>query len=134
MASYNKTRNAIYNLKYEVAWCVKWRRNLLKPPIDRTMKTILRRICRERDYRIEQLQVVPDYIHFLISVPPRVAPAEVVKHLKGVSARKLLDEYPELRKKLTQGRLWTSTYYIATVGTDSEDAVQRYVESQRKKR
>jgi len=134
MSSYSKTRNARYNLKYEVAWCVKWRRKLLTPPIDRTLKTALRRICRERGYRIEQLRVMPNYIHFLISVPPRIAPAEVVKHLKGVSARRLLNEYPELRKKLVRGHLWTSTYYVASVGAASDDEVLSYVESQRRRR
>jgi putative transposase len=76
---------------------------------------------------------MPDYTHFFISVPPRVAPAEMVKHLKGVSARRLLKACPELRQKLVRGHLWTSTYYVATVGSASEGAVQSYVESQRKR-
>ena len=134
MAAYNKTRNARYHLKYEFAWCVNWRRNLLQPPIDQALKTILRRIARENDYRIEKLQVNPDYVQFFIEVPPRVAPAEVVKHLKGVSARRLLKAHPELRGKLVRGKLWTATYYVATVGRASDDAVQSWVSRHRKRR
>ena len=131
MALY-KTRNARYNLEYEVAWCVKLRRNLLGSPIDRTLKTILRRICRESGYQMEKLQVMSDYVHFFIAVPPRIAPAEVVKHLKGVLARRLLKACPELRRKLVRGHLWTTTYYVGTVGSASEEAVQSYIASQRK--
>ncbi len=133
MAPYHKTRNARYNLTYEVAWCVKLRRKLLESPVDRTLKTILRRICRENGYQLEKLQVMPDYTHFFISVPPRVAPAEMVKHLKGVSARRLLKACPELRRKLVRGHLWTATYYVGTVGSASEEAVQSYIESQRRR-
>ncbi len=104
MPTYHKTRNAHYNLKYEFAWCVNWRRNLLQPPIDQALKTILRRIARENAYRIEKLQVMADYVQFFIEVPPRVAPAEVVKHLKGVSARRLLKARPELRRNLL--KIW----------------------------
>ena len=84
---------------------------------------MLRRICREHQYNIGQLQVMPDRVHFYISVPPRIAPAEVVKHLKGVSARKIL----------VQGHLWASTYYVATVGKADDEAVTKYVEGQRRR-
>lgn len=133
MPSPNRTRNAVYRLEYQVVWGVRNRKPLLRPPIDQTLKTALRRTCREYRYEISQLKVTADLVQFLISVPPRIAPAELVKHLKGVSARKILATYPDLRRKLVRGHLWASTYYVATVGVPSEEAVAKYVEGQRRR-
>jgi putative transposase len=133
MPTLQKTRNARYHLRYQLAWCVSWRRELLQPPIDRSLKTILRRIGRAHGYRILGLQVFADHLYFTIEAPPRLAPAELAKHLKGVSARHLLKAHPELREKLDDGQLWTSTYFAATVGPNTVDGVQAYVQRHRKK-
>jgi len=55
----------------------------------------------------------------------------MIKALKGVSARFLFKEHPELKSQLWGGHLWNPSYYVGTVGHISEETVKRYIESQK---
>ncbi|MCF2941486.1 IS200/IS605 family transposase [Paenibacillus alkaliterrae] len=56
----------------------------------------------------------------------------MVKMLKGISARKLFLKFPQLKKKLGDGHLWNSSFFIETVGSVSEQAIKKYIENQAK--
>ena len=50
---------------------------------------------------------------------------------KSITARKIFKEYPEIKKQLWSGELWSDGGYIGTVedGTTS-DVIKNYVENQ----
>ncbi|MEX1406212.1 IS200/IS605 family transposase, partial [Hydrogenibacillus schlegelii] len=77
--------------------------------------------------------VMPDHVHLFASVPPTIRPADVVKVFKGVSARKLLLEFPHLQKRTGRGTLWAPSYFMATAGNVSAETIRRYIEEQRQK-
>jgi len=56
-----------------------------------------------------------DHIHLLIDCSPQHYIPDMIKALKGVSARLLLKEFPELKQKLWGGHLWNPSYFVATV-------------------
>jgi len=56
-------------------------------------------------FRVESLEVVSDHVHVLVSATPQHTIPNMVKMLKGISARKLFLKFPEL-KKLWGGHLW----------------------------
>jgi len=53
--------------------------------------------------------------------------------LKGVSGRRLFIKYPSLKKKLYKGHLWNLQTYVETVGHISENAIEKYIQDQKKK-
>jgi putative transposase len=64
-----------------------------------------------------------------LSVPPKVAPSEVMKILKGKSAERLREEFSELRKRYWGMHIWARGYFVSTVGIDSE-IIKKYVKEQ----
>ena len=51
--------------------------------------------------------------------------------MKGVSGRKLLQRFPEIKKKYFWGSgLWSGTKYVYSVGRDKKD-IERYVAKQK---
>jgi len=52
--------------------------------------------------------------------------------LKGISGRKLLIEFPEIKSKLWKGQLWNPIFYIETIGSISEEVIKKYIENQKK--
>ena len=54
----------------------------------------------------------------------------MVKLLKGITARKLFLQYPELKTKLWKGVLWNHSYYVETIGSVSEENIRKYIEKQ----
>ncbi|GAJ45064.1 hypothetical protein GT2_26_00230 [Parageobacillus thermoglucosidasius NBRC 107763] len=74
------------------------------------------------------MEIMPDYVHLLIQCDPQFGIHRVVKHLKGYTSRILRQKFPPLKSRLPS--LWTNSYFIATVGTVSLNAVKQYIESQ----
>ena len=55
-----------------------------------------------------------------------------VKYLKGITGRKLFEQFPEIREKLWKEQLWNHCYYVETIGSVSEENIRRYIENQTK--
>jgi putative transposase len=74
-------------------------------------------VCATHNWKIIKLSIMPDYIHLFISAHPKHSPMEIVKQLKGVSARIIFLKNPEFKKKEFWGKhLWSGGYYIGTAG------------------
>lgn len=67
-----------------------------------------------------------------MSAPPKISISQIVKILKGTSAKLLFIEFPELKKTLYKNALWNPSYYVETIGSISEGAIKKYIENQDK--
>lgn len=77
--------------------------------------------------------VFKNNVHLLVSVPPKLAVANLVGKLKGKSAYFLRKEcWPDLKKKLWGKHLWSPSYCVVSCGGAPLDIVKKYVENQRK--
>jgi putative transposase len=74
------------------------------------------------------VEVQPDHIHLFLTIPLAIAVANAIKILKGTTARKLFLEFPQLKKGLWGGHLWSPSYYVGTAGNVSAETIQRYIE------
>lgn len=127
-----KGRNSVYQIGYHIIWCTKHRKQILVNQIAEDMQELLTKIASDNKFTIENMEVMPDHIHLFITATPNHLIADMVKALKGVSARFLFKEHPELKKQLWGGHLWNPSYYVGTVGNISEETVKKYIESQKK--
>ena len=98
-----RTSSATYNINYHIVWCPKYRRGILKDKVEKFLKLCIFAIADTKNWGIHALEVMPDHIHIFISAPPFQAPTDIVKVLKGVTARQLFMEFPDLKKKLWHG-------------------------------
>lgn len=122
------SRNCIYQTAYHVVWCPKYRKAVLTGEIPAAFEVMLRDICAEHGWDIISLEIQPDHLHMFVSIPPSDAVANAVKLLKGITARKLFTLFPELKKILWGGNLWSPSYYVGTAGNVSAETIQRYIE------
>ena len=58
---------------------------------------------------------------------------DLLRH-EGVTARRLFQEFPTLKRRLWKGHLWSPSYFVVTVGGAPLDELQKYVGSQRARR
>jgi putative transposase len=124
------TRHARYWCAYHFVWTSKYRRDVLVGDVAEYTRVVLSEILRELGCESLALEVLHDYVHVFALCPPRHSPAYVVNYLKGKSARKILQRFPELRTRAVRGKLWSRSYLVATVGNVTADIVKRYVEEQ----
>ena len=128
---YAKNAGAVFNLKYHVVWCPKYRRPVLVPPIDEWLRDIFNQVAAEHGFLLHTVEVMPDHVHLFVEADPTRSVAEIVNRFKGPSSRFLRQEFPSLRSRLPT--LWSRTYYAGTVGHVSEATVRKYIESQKGK-
>jgi len=124
------TRHAKYWCAYHLVWIPKYRRDILVGEIAEYTKRIINQIITELGCENLALDVMSDHVHVFILCPPRLAPAYVVKYLKGKSARKILQKFPQLRVRVKHGKLWSRDYFVAIEGNVTADIVKKYVEEQ----
>jgi putative transposase len=76
---------------------------------------------------------MPDHVHLFISVPPYIAPTDIVKTIKSITAIELFKNYSDLKtNKFWGSGLWSKGYYVATAGNVTADTIQRYIDEQKK--
>ena len=120
----------MWDIKYHLVWITKYRYKILQREVGERARELLRQICAAREVRILRGAVSPDHIHMLVVVPPQLAPAKLVQFLKGRSSRMLQRDFPQLRKRYWDQRLWARGYFCATVGAVDEKTVMQYIENQ----
>ncbi|MFX9093457.1 IS200/IS605 family transposase, partial [Acinetobacter baumannii] len=75
----------------------KYRGQVFFGEVRERLMQVFREACLMRDWIVLGMEVMPDHAHIFVSVPPKWAPSDVAKILKGVSARRILKEFPGLR-------------------------------------
>lgn len=127
-------RGYVYSIQYHIVWCVKYRHKVLTPKIEKRLYEILNKIAEDNSFQILECNGDLDHIHLLVNCSPQHYIPDMIKALKGVSARLLMKEYEEeLKKKLWGGHLWNSSYFVATVSENTEEQVRKYIQNQKVK-
>lgn len=127
------TRRYVYNFHYYLIWSTMYRYQIFADKkLADEMTDILQMIAADNNIEIEQMEVMPDHVHVLISFPPSKAPTSAIKALKGRSAFIFLKRHPEIRQsKYWGGHLWAPSYYMSTFGSMSKEVAENYLSNQK---
>lgn len=126
---YKSNNNVTYSCKYHVVWCPKYRRKVLTDNIAERLKELIVETAHGINADIIQMEVMPDHVHLLIEVDPQYGINKAVRHIKGVTSHALRTEFPALKSRLPT--LWTTAYFVSTVGDTSIEAMKQYIEKQK---
>ena len=125
-------RGYVYSIQYHIVWCVKYRHPILTNEVEKRLFEILYKITEDNKFQILECNGNKDHIHLLINCSPQHYIPDMIKALKGVSARLLMKEYGnDLKKKLWGGHLWNPSYFVATVSENTEEHVKAYIQNQK---
>ena len=122
------TRHARYWCAYNFVWILKYRRDILVGGVAEYSREVLRETLEELACEPLALEVMPDHVHVFALCPPRLSPAYIANYLKGKSARRILQSFQELKTRINRGKLWSRSYFVATVGNVTADVIKKYVE------
>ena len=126
--------HAKHSLGYHIIFCPKYRHQILEGAIEVELKRILIETCKAYGWLCHSLEVMPDHCHIFIQTDHTTAPVEIAKTLKSISAVHLFNKFSKLKQRKFWGSgLWSKGTYYASVGHISEDAVKKYIETQKKR-
>jgi len=124
-------RGYVYSIQYHIVWCTKYRKKVLTEELQIELKEYFKTIANEYSFQILAMETMPDHIHLLLDCKPQFFPSNMIKILKGNTARWLFLKHPEIKKELWGGHLWNPSYCIVTVSERSLDIVTQYINSQK---
>jgi putative transposase len=128
MNKFKSNNNIVFDCKYHVIWCPKYRRKVLIGDVEKRLKEILIDVALDTRCEIIEMETDVNHIHILVSVDPQFGIMKFIKRAKGRSSNLLRKEFKHLRTKLPT--LWTNSTLVSSVGSVSLEVVKKYIENQ----
>ena len=122
------TKHVTYKIGYHFVWCPTYRKHILTGDVALFVESEMRRLCETNKWIIGALNIQEDHVHLFLSAPPSVSPSLIANTLKGITARQVFKQFPEVKKQLWGGSFWSRSFYVGTVGDMTETTVKKYIE------
>ena len=129
MNQFKRLSHAIWQCKYHIVWCPKYRFRILDGALGKTVNFLIKQLCGWKNIEIIESNVQVDHIHLVLSIPPKYSVSEAIGFLKGKSAIKIFDMHHELKQRYWGRHFWSKGYCVSTVGLD-EEKIKKYVKWQ----
>lgn len=126
-----RTPSAAFRLFYHVVFSTRFRVAALQGGAEQRFLEVLQELAREQGFVVLAVSVNEEHVHLLLSLQPRHAVAEVVRAIKGRTSRVLRAEFSALQRERS---LWTSGYYVDTLGEKNVPQLVAYLQRQREGR
>lgn len=117
--------------KYHIVFTPKYRRKIIYNQYRESIGKILRQLCGYKGVEILEGHLMPDHVHMLVSIPPKMSVSSFMGYLKGKSALMIFDAHANLKYKFGNRHFWAEGYYVSTVGLN-EATIRKYIQDQEK--
>ncbi len=115
-----------WRLHYHLIWATYNREPCLTPEREKMFYGVLYKKAEELGLKIHAAGNIEDHAHVVLSIPPILAVADCVRHLKGASAHAIN------RMDKSNGQFkWQGGYAALTVGEDSLEKLKEYAARQK---
>ncbi len=128
MQQIKSTRNCKYMLNFHIVWCLRGRVKILFQEARNILTEVIEAVCVEYGWTPYAIEVMPDHIHLFLGT--KDFREEVLGRLKGISSSYLHWCFPIFKKALTDGHLWSRSYYISSIGNISGKTLLKYLAKQ----
>ena len=118
-----------YNCLYHIVFIPKYRRNAIYGKLRRDIGIIIRRLCEYKEVEIIEAHAMPNHIHMLVKIPPKISVSQFIGYLKGKSALMIFENHANLKYKYGQRTFWARGYYVSTVGLN-KNTIKKYIREQ----
>ena len=129
--SSNSLAHVVWECKYHLVLVPKYRYQVFEKAVKVAVKDELKKLCLWLRIAIVEGHVAKDHVHLCVAISPKLAVAEVVGTLKGKTAIRMFNKFPDLRKRYWGSHFWSRGYYVSTVGRN-EEVVKEYIRNQDK--
>lgn len=120
-----------WNCKYHIVFIPKYRRKEIYGKLRSDIGQIIRQLCSYKGVEIIEAHAMPDHIHMLVRIPPKIAVSNFMGYLKGKSSLMIFERHANLKYKYGNRNFWAKGFFVSTVGLDAKK-VQEYIRDQEK--
>jgi REP element-mobilizing transposase RayT len=125
---------------YHIVCPAKYRRAVITEEVDEKLKEVCHGIEERYEIKFLEIGTERDHVHFLVQSVTTYSPRQIIQTIKSITARKIFEACPEVRKELGEGEggegeaFWTKGYYVGIVGEHGdEQTIIEYIRNQERK-
>ena len=115
--------------KYHIVFTPKYRRKIIYNQLKEDIRDILKQLCAYKGVEIIEGHLMPDHIHMLVSIPPKMSVSSFMGYLKGKSSLMIFDKHANMKYRYGNREFWCRGYYVDTVGKNKK-AIAEYIRNQ----
>ena len=124
-------RHVVFRLHVHWVFVPKYRRKIFDADALDRLKNAFSTVCGAFEATLDEFNGERDHVHLLVQYPPKVSISALVNSLKGVSARRLRQDRPDMARRYWRGGLWSASYFAASCGGAPIEVLRQYIEQQR---
>jgi putative transposase len=128
---YDSLAHTKYYTRYHIVFTPKYRRKVIYNQLRKDIIGYFKRLCKYKGVEIIEGHMMPDHVHILVSIPPKIAVSTFMGYLKGKSSLMIFEYHANLKYKYGNRHFWADGYYVSTVGLN-EETVRKYIRDQEK--
>jgi putative transposase len=124
-------RHCVFVLHAHLVFVTKFRHPVFTDTHLTRLEEIMRSVCADFETELTEFNGADDHVHLLVNFPPKLALSKLVNSLKGVSSRRLRQEFPDLaRHYYRANKLWSGSYFAGSVGGAAISVLRQYIGQQ----
>lgn len=114
-----------------LVFVTKYRRGVLDDAMLIRCEQVMREVCGDFGAELAEFNGEHDHVHLLAWYPPKVAVSSLVNSLKGVSSRRLRQDFTgKVNRATMHGHFWSPSYLAASCGGAPLSIIKQYIEQQ----
>jgi REP element-mobilizing transposase RayT/CheY-like chemotaxis protein len=102
----------LYNLTYACLLVPRFSSHHLTGDMSDRLSDWLPQICIAFGWRLEYLAVRPEYVQWVLNVPPATSPGYLMRIIRQQTSEKIFIEFPKLKRENPSGDFWAPGYLI----------------------
>lgn len=130
----HKGRHSVYSLTAHLVFVCKRRGQVLNDERLIFLRDVFDKVLDDFESELLEFNGEQDHVHLLISYPPKHSISALVNSLKGVSSRRLKEQFPEIESfwsvAKSKNSLWSPSYFASSTGGASIEVLKRYIQEQ----
>lgn len=129
MPKANSTAHTKWLCKYHIVFTPEYRRKIICNQCKKDLAQIFHDFCAYKGVEIIEGHLMPDHVHMLVSISPKISVSSFMGYLKGQSSLMMFDWHANLKYKFGNRHFWAEGYYVSTVGLN-DATVRKYIQDQ----
>jgi putative transposase len=115
---------------YHVWFSTKRRKWLLQDDVLDAMRQLLHDVAAEKGINLVESEAIVDHVHLLVDVSDASELPRTMMLLKGISARRLFGQFPDIKLDAHTESFWQASYGSKLVVPEAASATKSYIRSQ----
>ncbi|HEX5495001.1 MAG TPA: IS200/IS605 family transposase [Mycobacteriales bacterium] len=121
-------RHCVFALHAHLVFVTKYRHAVFTGTHLQRLEEIMRDVCANFEVELREFNGEANYVHLLVNFPPKVALSRLVNSLKGVTSRRIRQEFPGLAQHYYRAnRLWSASYFAGSVAGTPPTVLHQHI-------